>query len=298
MYLADTEDVIEEDEKTHMCNVCEKEFSSHTNLQRHVTILHLKKHWSFKTKDSNKDFPENETLRCNLCPLNFSSASEKIQHLFEIHEYFKDFPTPPNPTKNSSYDANIQSQFKENESKKDEKKVKFDLELNSTNDVTAEEETRQKQLETLSLDVLDRPRPIIGTPKSNENTFHKCKICNKIFTFQGILNFHMITSHEPKKVAIIQGFSPYSPRVQEVRDGDRTTLLLMRCCHIVMPRRGKETQVRLRRYLTFPSDVLVHPFSSLYPSLNRRPKPHSIHYSRMLYVAGETNSCWGQGGDR
>ena len=212
MYLADTDDVMEDDEKTHICNVCEKEFSSHTNLQRHVTILHLKKHWSFKTKDSKKDLPENETLRCNLCPLNFSSASEKIQHLFEIHEYFKDFPTPPNPTKNSSYDANIESQFKEKESTKDEKKVKFDLELNSTNDVTAEEETRQKQFETLSLDVLDRPRPIIDTPKSNENTFHKCKICNKIFTFQGILNFHMITSHEPKKVAIIQGFSSTSKR--------------------------------------------------------------------------------------
>merc|ERR1712079_150047 len=92
------------------------------------------------------------------------------------------------------------------------KKVKFDLELNSTNDVTAEEETRQTQFKTLSLDVLDRPRPIIDTPKSNENTFHKCKICNKIFTFQGILNFHMITSHEPKKVAIIQGFSSTSKR--------------------------------------------------------------------------------------
>ena len=98
--------------------------------------------------------------------------------------------------------------------------------------------------------------------------------------------------------AIIQGFSPYSPRVQEVRDGDRTTLLRMRCCHIVMPRRGKETQVRLGRYLTFPSDVFNDSSSFIFVSvplsLNRRPQPHSIHYSRMFYVAGETKSCWGK----
>ena len=39
-----------------------------------------------------------------------------------------------------------------------------------------------------------------------------------------------------------------------------------------MPRRGKETQVRLRRYLAFPSDVLVHPFSSLYPLIELSPQ--------------------------
>ena len=41
--------------------------------------------------------------------------------------------------------------------------------------------------------------------------------------------------------------------------------------------------------------MTVHPLSSsLSPSLNRRPQPHSIHYSRMFCVAGETNSCWGK----
>ena len=41
--------------------------------------------------------------------------------------------------------------------------------------------------------------------------------------------------------------------------------------------------------------MTVHPLSSsLSPSLNRRPQHHSIHYSRMFNVAGQTNSCWGK----
>ena len=139
------DDGMENDDKIHKCHVCQKEFSSLTNLKRHETILHLKKHWSFKFKDSKQNdllLPENETMKCNLCPQNFSSASEKIQHIFEVHEYFKDFPPPPNPNKNAKKD-----------SKKDAKKVDFNLESNLTHNVTAaEEETRRSiNFETLVL---------------------------------------------------------------------------------------------------------------------------------------------------
>ena len=56
--------------------------------------------------------------------------------------------------------------------------------------------------------------------------------------------------------------------------------------------------MRLGRYRTFPSDVFNDSSSFIFVSvplsLNRRPQPHSIHYSRMFYVAGETKSCWGK----
>ena len=125
---------MEDDDKNHhKCDLCQKNFSSLTNLKRHESILHLKKHWSFND------------IRCNLCPKKFSSASEKIQHLSEVHGYFKDFTIFQH---GSTIVPNIQSQSRDNSKNENEAKKgsKFEAATDSTKKVTTTLKSKRKSV--------------------------------------------------------------------------------------------------------------------------------------------------------